>query len=171
MDYWDYLGWNDTFAKPEFTSRQRAYMQRLAMREVYTPQIVVDGKGQTAGADQDKVDALILKASKSRTKPPVIRMLRRARVSIARGAAPPGGADVWLVRYDPTAQEVAVKRGENRGQTLTQRNVVRELVRLGSWTGRAKVYALPPSTESGTLKTCILVQAAKGGRILGVLKS
>ncbi len=172
VDYWDYLGWNDTFAKPEFTSRQRAYMQRLSMREVYTPQIVVNGKGQTAGADQDKVEALIRQATKSKAKPPSIRLLRRSRVTVGHGAPPPGGADVWLVRYDPTAQEVAVKRGENRGQTLTQRNVVRELVRLGNWTGRPKIYALPPAVAGGkTLKTCILVQAAKGGRILGVLKS
>ena len=170
VDYWDYLGWNDTFARPEFTARQRAYMQRLSTREVYTPQIVVDGKGQSAGADQDKIEALIQQASKARTKPPSVRLLRRSRVTVGYGQPPPGGADVWLVRYDPTAQEVTVKRGENRGQVLTQRNVVRELVRLGNWTGKPRIYAMPSQAVRGTLRTCILVQAAKGGRILAVLK-
>ena len=172
VDYWDYLGWNDTFAKPEFTARQRAYMQPLSMREVYTPQIVVDGRGQTAGADQDKVEALIARAMKARSKPPSIRLLRHARVTVGHGSAPPGGpADVWMVRYDPGAQEVVVRQGENRGQTLTQRNVVRELVRLGSWTGKPRIYSLPPSAAGGALKTCILLQAPKGGRILAVLKT
>ena len=41
VDYWDYLGWPDTFAKPEFTERQRAYARKLALREVYTPQVRV----------------------------------------------------------------------------------------------------------------------------------
>src|SRR5271154_5795969 len=41
VDYWDYLGWQDTFAKPEFTDRQRAYLKTLALRDVYTPEVVV----------------------------------------------------------------------------------------------------------------------------------
>src|ERR1700694_425484 len=41
VDYWDYLGWADTFAKPEFTARQKAYVAKLALREPYTPQVVV----------------------------------------------------------------------------------------------------------------------------------
>src|ERR1700744_6314163 len=41
VDYWDYLGWQDTFAKSEFTDRQRAYLKPLALRDVYTPQVVV----------------------------------------------------------------------------------------------------------------------------------
>src|ERR1022692_3361198 len=29
VDYWDYLGWKDTFAKPEFADRQRVYDRRF----------------------------------------------------------------------------------------------------------------------------------------------
>ncbi len=168
VDYWDYLGWSDTFAKPEFTARQRAYMQRLAHREVYTPQIVVNGGSEAAGADQAKIDALVDDASHARLKSPPIRLLRHARVSVGAGHPPKGGGEVWLVRYDPRAQEIAVKRGENRGQTLVQRNVVRELVRLGAWRGKARIYTVPAAAEKGELKTCVLLQAADGGRILGV---
>ena len=171
VDYWDYLGWSDTFAKPEFTARQRAYMQRLARREVYTPQIVVNGGSETAGADQPKIDALIRQAQRAKTVPPKMRWLRHSQVAIAAGHAPKGGAEVWLVRYDPKAQEVAVKTGENRGKTLVQRNVVEELVRLGGWRGKAKVYALPPAgPDAKGLKTCILLQAADGGRILAAFQ-
>jgi hypothetical protein len=46
VDYWDYLGWKDPFAQPEFSARQRAYMKASGQREVYTPQVVVDGVPQ-----------------------------------------------------------------------------------------------------------------------------
>jgi hypothetical protein len=37
VDYWDYLGWTDTFAKPAFAARQRAYAQKFSLRDVPTP--------------------------------------------------------------------------------------------------------------------------------------
>ncbi len=168
VDYWDYLGWSDTFARPEFTLRQRAYMQKLAIREVYTPQIVVDGASQAAGADRKKIEALIRQAQHAKTPAPPVWFGRHGKVAVGAARAPVGGADVWLVRYDPAKQEVSVKRGENRGQTLVQRNVVRQLVRLGSWYGKARFYAVPPASGGDTLKTCILLQAVKGGRIIAV---
>ena len=42
VDYWDYLGWKDTFAKPEFSTRQRAYMRASGQREVFT--LRIDGE-------------------------------------------------------------------------------------------------------------------------------
>lgn len=171
VDYWDYLGWNDTFAKPEFSARQKAYMERLSQRDLYTPQIVVDGVGQVAGTEPDKINALIRQAEHERVRAPRMRFLRRSRLSVGWGHRPRGGADVWLVRYDPSVQEVKVKRGENRGQTVAEKNVVHELVRLGGWYGRPHVYAIPaPAPGDADLKTCILLQVAKGGRIFGVLQ-
>jgi hypothetical protein len=63
------------------------------------------------------------------------------------------------VRYDARAQDVAVRRGDNRGQTIEHRNVVRQLVRLGPWAGRPRVYRLPPPVEDG-LTSAVLVQGA-----------
>ena len=133
VDYWDYLGWKDTFADGAFSDRQRAYAKHFGIRDVYTPQVVIDGKVQASGA-----------------KPAA------------------GGAEVWLVRYDERAQQVNVRRGDNRGQTLDYRNVVRQLVRLGPWAGRPRAYRLPPAAEEG-LSTAILVQGARGGAMIGVM--
>ena len=49
VDYWDYLGWKDTFAKPVFAERQRAYAKKFALRDVPTPQMVVGGRVQASG--------------------------------------------------------------------------------------------------------------------------
>ena len=78
-----------------------------------------------------------------------------------------GGAEVWLIRYDPRAVEVAVKAGDNRGETVVQKNVVRQISRLGVWRGRPQAFRIPAMSEEG-LKTVVVVQAPRGGRILGL---
>jgi hypothetical protein len=166
VDYWDYLGWPDTFAKPEFSDRQRAYMKSLALRDVYTPQVVVDGRMQVAAVHIEAVDELISQARRGRRDPPDIA-LEPHTVAVGYGHAPRGGADVWLVRYESGDQKVAVKQGENRGRTIVEHNVARELVRLGGWTGRPRAYDVPPAA-SGGLKSVVIVQAVRGGRILAV---
>ena len=170
VDYWDYLGWVDTFAKPEFAERQRDYLKRLSVRGGgVTPQVVVDGRLQVAAAQPDQVDALVKQARKS-AHDPLDLELKESRVIVGSGPPVHGGVDVWLIRYDPAAQSVAVKRGDNQGRTIVERNVVRELVRLGGWSGRSKAYRLPKATAEG-LKTVIIVQAAHGGRILAARAS
>jgi len=168
VDYWDYLGWTDTFAKPEFADRQKAYVAKLSLREPYTPQVVIDGRVQATGVRTETIDRLVKEAAKERGDPPDIKFLAGGkRVDVGSGRAPKGGADVWLIRYDPREQDVVVKAGDNRGKTLVQKNVVREMQRLGAWKGRPKAYRLPPAGEEG-LETIVVVQAAHGGRVLGI---
>ena len=174
VDYWNYTGWRDTFAQPEFTARQQAYRGRFRLREVYTPEVVVDGRREMPASDRDKIelalkDRAVLRSV--REPGPKVRLLRHgASVAVSAGPAPPGGAEIWLVRYDPRPQQVKVKTGDNRGKTLVQQNVVRELVKLGTWKGKARSFHLKPAAEPG-LKTVILVQTSKGGPILALARS
>jgi len=168
VDYWDYLGWPDTFAKPAFADRQKAYARRLDVREVYTPQVIIDGRSQTGGVKAEKIDTLVAEAGRNPANPPDMLFMRNGRVAVGAGPAPRSGAEVWMVRYDPRELTVTPKRGDNRGEPVVHRNVVRQLARLGAWSGRPTLYRTPKSTEDG-LKTVILVQAARGGKIIGVL--
>src|SRR3954470_23551246 len=59
IDYWDYLGWKDTLAKPAHTARQRAYAQLRGDRAVYTPQVVVNGAVHVQGSDKEAIDRAI----------------------------------------------------------------------------------------------------------------
>ncbi|MFL5298031.1 MAG: DUF1223 domain-containing protein [Phenylobacterium sp.] len=166
VDYWDYLGWPDTFAKPEFAERQKAYVSKLALREPYTPQVVVDGQAEAPGAKAERVDRLVREAAKAPRTPPEIRFAN-GRVYVGSARPPKGGGEVWLVRYDPRSQDVAVKSGDNKGQTIAAKNVVRDVVRLGAWRGRPVAFKLPAPAEE-MLKTVVLLQGAHGGRVLGV---
>ena len=90
-------------------------------------------------------------------------------LSVGSGMAPSGGADIWLVRYDPRTLQVAIRSGENSGRTIPHRDIVRELIRLGRWSGRAQTLTLPASVANG-LRGAVLVQAGGGGPILAAAK-
>lgn len=167
VDYWDYLGWTDPFARPEFSERQRAYVTRMKLREPYTPQVVVDGRHETPGLKTGEVDRLVRAAASAARNPPDMKFIGPRRVDVGSGRVPSGGAEVWLIRYDPREVETAVKGGDNRGETVVQRNLVRELKRLGAWRGRPQAYRLTTPSEDG-LKTVVVVQGAKGGRVISV---
>jgi hypothetical protein len=166
VDYWDYLGWTDTSAKPEFTRRQQAYVTRLALREPYTPQVVVDGQHEGSGLKPQEIDNVIRTTSEARRTAPDMKFIGPRRVDVGLGRAPRGGADVWLIRYEPGPVETTVRGGDNRG-AVKQSNVVREIHRLGSWRGRPQDYRVPKAGAEG-LETVVVVQTPKGGRVLGV---
>ncbi len=44
VDYWDYIGWKDRFAKAEFSERQRRLARNAGQGLVYTPQFVLSGQ-------------------------------------------------------------------------------------------------------------------------------
>lgn len=169
VDVWDYTGWTDTFAQPEFTERQQAYVKRFKLRELYTPEVVVNGGAEASGLDKAAVADLIDKAASSTAgRAPIVSVSHDDDwASVAAGRAPPQSADVWLVRYDPKPHEVKIKAGDNKGKTLVVTNAVRQLVRLGQWRGRAKRFDLPEATSEG-LKSVVLVQAPKGGPVLAL---
>ncbi len=52
VDYWDYLGWKDTLALHGHSNRQRAYADARGDREVYTPQVVINGVVHVLGSDK-----------------------------------------------------------------------------------------------------------------------
>jgi hypothetical protein len=165
VDYWDYLGWPDTFARPEFAQRQRAYQSAMRLRGVYTPQIVIDGRRQMSGARRGDVQVAINEEAARRVFPPQIEFREAGdRVGIGSGRPPEGGAEVWAVTYRPGPQSVTVSGGDNRGRVVRHMNVVSSLTRLGAWTGRPMLFDLPESIEGEAV--AVLVQSRADRRIL-----
>jgi hypothetical protein len=163
VTYWDQLGWKDTFGKPAFTSRQWDYAHAFHRGEVATPQVVVNGRADVVGNRRGDLDSLIRQVDRGDSGPALT--IASGRVTVA---GRDGRGRVLLVRYDPNIIQVPIRRGENGGLTLPHRNVVREVVDLGAWTGGARTYTLPPASQSG-LKTAVLVQGGLGGPILAAV--
>jgi hypothetical protein len=180
VDYWDYLGWKDTLALHGHTLRQRAYADARGDREVYTPQVVVNGVVQVLGSDKAAIERAIAQ-TRSTAAPlslPVTIAVAdgKVTVNVAAGEGEHQNAEVWLCPITVNAP-VAVGRGENSGKTLTYNNVVRRWVKLGEWNGKAASFSVPvtdlPNSEYSLQdinQLTVVVQsgvAAKPGLMLG----
>ena len=166
VDYWDYLGWADTFARPEFAQRQRAYRRPLKLRAIGTPQVVIDGRRQVPGAEEEALKAAVEEEAARRVFPPEIEFREAGdQVGVGSGRVPAGGAEVVAVIYRPGPQTVEIERGDNRGQTVRQVNVVRAVRSLGAWGGRPALYDLPAGLDADEA-VAVLVQARADRRIL-----
>jgi hypothetical protein len=165
VTYWDQLGWKDTFASPQYTARQWDYARGLHHDQVYTPQVVVNGKADITGRDKGELESLIRREANA-SAPPV--EIADGHVRVGSGNA--GRYDVWLVRFNPKIENVPIARGENGGLTLPHRNVVKQLVKLGVWNGTPKDFALPLAAQAG-LRDAVLVQAGTGGAIVAAARS
>jgi hypothetical protein len=164
VTYWDYLGWKDTFASPQYTARQWDYAHAFHHTEVYTPQVVVNGRADIVGRDKPQLEALI-----AREANPTAPDVRIASGAVTVGAGKPGTYQVWLVRFDPNIENVPIARGENGGLTLPHKNVVKQLVKLGEWDGRQASYVIPATSQPG-LREAVLVQSGPGGAIVAAAR-
>lgn len=170
VDYWDYIGWKDSFASPENTNRQRAYAAAAGDRTIYTPQMIVGGKDHVIGYKPMKLAMLIDEHSDARSAAEVraTRQGREVVVEISPGARGPAArGEVQLVLYRK-AETVKIRRGENAGKTLTYHNIVDEIRTIGSWDGTSRVEIRVSDAGSG--EVAILVQAPKNGPILGAAR-
>jgi hypothetical protein len=164
VTYWDQLGWKDTFASPRYTDRQWDYAHAFHRSQVFTPEVVVNGRADVVGQNRGELEALIRREGAA-TGPAI--QIGKTDVTVGAGA---GAAQVWLVRFDPRIVQVPIARGENSGVTLPHRNVVKELVKLGGWDGKPATYSLPAATD-GVLREAVLVQAGPGGAILAAARN
>jgi hypothetical protein len=167
VDYWDRLGWKDTFSKHAWTERQYAYATAFARDGVYTPQVVVNGRVEGDGLEPGALSGLMSRGDRGSDGPNV--GFSGGAVTVGAGAAPAGGADVWLARYIPRTVEVAIPRGENAGRTLPYKDIVREMVLLGKWRGEAASFPLPGGGDAGLAEAAI-VQGAGCGPVLAAAR-
>ena len=92
VDYWDRLGWKDPFAAKAYTDRQQAYARALKIEDVYTPQMVVDGRDGFVGSDLSEARKAIA-AAVDRPHLPLRVTARGSRRDCSRGRRPSGGSE------------------------------------------------------------------------------
>lgn len=165
VDYWDYLGWRDTFAQRKHSERQFAYRDLMGARVVYTPQMIVHGTRDIPGYRPKEVRAAIAAVTDG-ARGASIRITDQDGMLKARlaGSNDQNKATIYMATYTGEAT-VAIARGENAGRNITYHNVVKELMSVGPWQGGPeREIALPrPDTGEGI---AVWIQDRATGRIL-----
>jgi hypothetical protein len=144
VDYWDYLGWKDTLASPLHTAKQRAYSRARGDREIYTPQVVVNGVIPIIGSEKAQIADAISQTRDKAMSLPVQLNASADKLTVSVPDAKDGATkgEVWL--YGVTgAAPVTIGKGENAGRKITYYNVARRLVKVGDWTGKAASWTIP----------------------------
>ena len=179
VDYWDYIGWKDRYAKREFSLRQRklTQLQRLAL--VYTPQVMLQGRdfrgwGTTAFEQAlARINAQPARAEITLellpTGPGTLSVRVRAAVL---DTAQADEAGLYLAAYE-NRLESQVSAGENRGRTLTHDHVVLEwqgpLTFSGSRIVQDRALALLPGAQPANSGVVAFVQNRRTAEVLQVL--
>jgi len=175
IDYWDYLGWKDTLALPGHGNRQRAYSRARGDRDVFTPQMVINGTLQVLGSDRGAIDRAILQSRENESVLSVPMVLsfadNKVNVSAGVGKIPGERAEVWVCPIRG-AVPVEIGRGENKGRRITYHNVVRQWIKLGDWQGAPASWSMPLQTVKGggVDRVAVVMQsgmASAPGAVLG----
>ena len=165
VDYWDYLGWKDSFSNAKFTARQKEYAHAAASNTIYTPQMIVAGTDRVEGSNPQKVAGDIRRHQSA--EPQVVLQLTRSNGSVVINAvarsALSGPVTVQLVRYIPTAN-VDILHGENAGHTITYSNIVTSWERIADWPGTDDLNLSVP--VQGKNPVVVILQQQGPGMIL-----
>jgi hypothetical protein len=168
IDYWDYLGWKDTLADSRFSARQKAYSHMRGDRDVYTPQMIVNGSANVIGSDRASIDDAIKDTAKADgvMSVPVTMSLsgKQINVSVAASNAPAAThGEVWICSVSK-AVPISIGRGENRGREVTYYNVVRNILKVGDWNGSSGNWTVPLENISRDGVDAAVVYVQDGNR-------
>jgi hypothetical protein len=169
IDYWDYLGWKDTLADSRFSARQKAYSHMRGDRDVYTPQAVINGSVHVIGSDRAGIEEAIrdTKKNESVMSVPVAMTLANKEINVSVAASNKGPVaahgEVWICSVS-RAVPISIGRGENRGREITYHNVVRNLLKVGDWTGNAGNWNVPLENISRADVDAAVVYVQSGDR-------
>lgn len=173
VDYWNYLGWTDTFATAANTARQTDYNHSMGKNGVYTPQVVINGRVQAVGSRESEIRTLIRKLKDNGQLELEVTLdgdRKDLVIDVGAGLAD-SSATIWLVMFDDE-QVVDIQYGDNRGRSLSYAHIVRGTEALGQWTGSRMRLRIDMDrvAEVGADCIAILVQEGETGPILGATK-
>ena len=163
VDYWDYVGWEDTFGDVAFSDRQRAYAESWGSSRIYTPQMVVNGTKGVIGSRRSEVHGALDGAS----LPLPVDISRSG--DMLKIAIPPNtaleNAVVWMVTYVDRA-DVTIASGDNAGKSMVYTQVVTNRQVLGMWegvTGADLKLPIPEVLADNSTGIAVIVQQEADG--------
>ena len=181
VDYWDRLGWRDRFSSPQFSARQSAYDANVFHRnEIYTPQIVIDGRLARVGSDVEAIRRDIRSAAQEQKATVAVTLLAvfgrvlhvDIHASLPDAYVPKGAVDIVVVATED-GLATDVRAGENRGRTLRHDAVARWMRSVATFPGAERTWGtqtditMATDWKLSTVKVIAFLQERKSRRIIG----
>jgi len=165
VDYWDYIGWADSFADPAYTARQQGYARIAGARSIYTPQMIIGGEDHVIGTKpMELADSIAFhKSNPTGVDVSISRTGNRLQITGQTLRNLPNGTLVQLVRYTPQ-ETVDIRRGENAGRQLSYANIVTDWQNVGVWRGRDDLDMTV--NVSGNSPIVVIVQEPGPGSVM-----
>lgn len=173
VDYWNFMGWEDTFARPAHTERQRAYNAQLGEPGVYTPEMVIDGRMDEVGSRREAVLDKIAKAQRDGEPRHRVDLLEHGDFCLVElfdsGIDRP--VTVRAVWYSER-ESVPIGSGSNRGRNFNYINVVKASREVGTWRGGRETLRIPldEAAEYGATHLAVLLEDQSSRVILGAAR-
>ena len=177
VHYWDYIGWKDIYADPRNTERQRAFAATTGARSVYTPQVIVAGHDFRLWSSDKAFDEAV-RATRSRKAAASIEITpRRAADGAIEGTVSATMAETTQSPHTlvvVVAQDGITSRptaGENKGETLAQNFVVRDVAEFRGTGTIAGTFRFTPKANwiPERLSVVAYVQDPRSGHVLQAL--
>ena len=174
VDYWNRLGWIDSFSNSLYSRRQSEYAERFALESIYTPQLIINGKKQLVGSDKNNIATITSEFLKE--KSPVIIKLTAIKTAenkvevnyTLNKILPHSAINAALVQRNVITQ---IKAGENRGLKLNNYNVVRDFKTMQLTNAEGNfILQLPRGSSSANYQVVLFVQENSSGIIQGAVK-
>jgi hypothetical protein len=174
VDYWDYIGWKDRFAQPEFAQRQRLLATRNQLTFIYTPQFVLNGRDfrrpWKKGELEDKLENFNADRANVRIELRQARKGNRVRVTVSTTNSEAARAHLFVALFQ-NGLHSDIKAGENAGKKLYHEFVVRELqgplpLVAGKSLEHELEFDLSPYADISSIGLAAFVEHANSGESL-----
>ncbi|MEO8104004.1 MAG: DUF1223 domain-containing protein [Betaproteobacteria bacterium] len=186
VDYWDYIGWKDRFARPVFAQRQRDSVSRHGSRTTYTPQVMLDGRDLRAWSNPLQFQARLREVASRQPRADLSLETsvsgRGVEVALSATVALPADRTDAALYLAVTENNLTsgVTAGENKGVLLRHDHVVRELIgpiavaqkdRAAGHFSAGRIVTLLPAWKREELSIVAFMQDARTGEVLQALST
>ncbi|NLR68702.1 DUF1223 domain-containing protein [Chitinophaga varians] len=167
VDYWDHQGWKDRFSQAGFTERQKQYASWLRLNNIYTPQLIVNGKTEMVGSEEGAVLGAVSAALQETSAQPLslkaVQANRELKITYDGAVAnKKARIVVALVQKNASSQ---VNAGENAGKQLAHVQIVRQLQQQELKEQGAVSLSLPEDFHQNGWEVIAFVQHKNTGAI------
>ena len=170
VDYWDYLGWKDLYSHSTYTQRQRDYARWHGKRNIYTPQMIVNGTKEFSGYNNVKAAEAI---NQSLVRPANVLIdvnLRMAddTITVQYKVSDVKDNSTLNIAIVESGREDYIPRGENAGKTLKHDHVVRGFGTYRDYDREGwMTFQIPEDLDPGQAEVIVFVQDLKTLEMIG----